>query len=61
MTLENGNRYFDCEKLVVKVFLFATEEEIILTAMREEIQEENSLLKPNSAKIVDWVSPLVLV
>ena len=61
LTLESGNRYFDCEKLVVKVFLFATEEEIILTAMQEEIQEESSLLKPNSAKIIDWVSPLVLV
>ena len=61
LTLENGNRYFDCEKLVVKVFLFATEEEIILTAMQEETQEENPPLRPEQAKLVAWVSPLVLV
>lgn len=58
---ENGNRYFDCDKLAVRVILVITQKEIILTATQEKTQEENPPLKPDSAKIVAWVSPLVLV
>lgn len=59
---ENGNRYFDCEKLAVKVYLFATQKPpITLPTKQEEAQEENLPLQPDSAKIVAWVSPLVLI
>lgn len=58
---ENGNRYFDCDKLAVRVILVTAQKEIILTATQEKTQEENPPLKPDSAKIVAWVSPLVLV
>lgn len=61
LNLESGNRYFDCKKLTVKVSLFATQENIILPTEQEEAQEENPSLKPDSAKIVAWVSPLVLI
>lgn len=61
LNLESGNRYFDCKKLTVKVSLFATQEDIILPTEQEEAQEENPSLKPDSVKIVAWVSPLVLV
>ena len=61
LTLESGNRYFDCDKLTVKVFLPATQEPLILSTEREEIQEENPPLRPEQAKLVAWVSPLVLV
>lgn len=58
---ENGNRYFDCEKLAVKVYLFATQKPITLPIEQEEAQGENPPLQPDSARIVAWVSPLVLV
>ena len=61
LTLESGNRYFDCDKLTVKVFLPATQEPLILSTEREETQEENPPLRPEQAKLVAWVSPLVLV
>ena len=61
LTLESGNRYFDCDKLTVKVFLPATQEPLILSTEREETQEENPSLRPEQAKLVAWVSPLVLV
>lgn len=61
LTLENGNRYFDCDKLTVKVFLVATQEPPILPTEQEETQEENPPLKPEQAKLVAWKSPLVLV
>ena len=61
LTLESGNRYFDCDKLTVKVFLPATQEPLILSTEREETQEENLPLRPEQAKLVAWVSPLVLV
>lgn len=56
---ENGNRYFNCKKLKVKV-IPATQEEITSTNAQGEIQEDLSLT-PDSARIVAWVSPLVLV
>lgn len=61
LTLESGNRYFDCDKLIVKVFLPAIQEPLILSTEREETQEENPPLRPEQAKLVAWVSPLVLV
>lgn len=61
LTLESGNRYFDCDKLTVKVFLPATQEPLILSTEREETQEENPPLRPEQAKLVAWVSPLVLI
>ena len=61
LTLESGNRYFDCDKLTVKVFLPATQEPLILSTAQEEAQEENPSLRPEQAKLVAWVSPLVLV
>lgn len=61
LTLESGNRYFDCDKLTVKVFLVATQEPLILSTEQEETQEENPSLRPEQAKLVAWVSPLVLV
>lgn len=61
LTLESGNRYFDCNKLTVKVILVATQEEISLTNTQEEAQEENSPLNSDAAKIVAWASPLILV
>lgn len=61
LTLESGNRYFDCDKLTVKVFLPATQETLILSTEQEEAQEENPSLRPEQAKLVAWVSPLVLV
>ena len=61
LTLESGNRYFDCDKLTVKVFLPATQEPLILSTEREETQEENPPLRSEQAKLVAWVSPLVLV
>lgn len=61
LTLENGNRYFDCDKLTVKVFLPATQEPLILSTEQEETQEENPSLRLEQAKLVAWVSPLVLV
>lgn len=61
LALESGNKYFDCTKLTVKVFLFATQENITLPTKQEEAQEGNPPLQPDSAKIVAWVSPLILV
>lgn len=61
LTLENGNRYFDCDKLTVKVFLPAAQEPLILSTEQEETQEENPSLRPEQARLVAWVSPLVLV
>lgn len=61
LTLESGNRYFDCDKLTVKVFLPATQEPLILSTEQEEAQEENPSLRSEQAKLVAWVSPLVLV
>lgn len=57
---ENGNKYFNCKKLKVKV-IPATQEEITSTNAQGEIQEEDLSLTPDSARIVAWVSPLVLV
>lgn len=57
---ENGNRYFNCKKLKVKV-IPATQEEITSTNAQGELQEEDLSLTPDSARIVAWVSPLVLV
>ena len=57
---ENGNRYFNCKKLKVKV-IPATQEEITSTNAQGEVQEEDLSLTPDSARIVAWVSPLVLV
>lgn len=57
----NENKYFDCRKLVVKVYLFATQEELDFPTKQEETQEENLPLKPEQAKLVAWASPLVLV
>ena len=57
---KNGNRYFNCDKLKVKVIM-ATQEEPALTNTQEETQEEDLPLTPDSARIVAWVSPLVLV
>lgn len=54
---ENGNRYFNCKKLKV---IPATQEEITSTNAQGEVQEDLSLT-PDSARIVAWVSPLVLV
>lgn len=59
LPLKNGNRYFNCNKLKVKV-ITATQEEITLTNTRGEAQEDQSLT-PDSARIVAWLSPLVLV
>ena len=56
---ESGNRYFNCDKLKVKVIM-ATQEEITLTNTQGEIQEDPPLTS-DSARIVAWVSPLVLV
>ena len=56
---KNGNRYFNCKKLKVKV-IPATQEEITSTNAQGEVQEDLSLT-PDSARIVAWVSPLVLV
>lgn len=61
LNLESGNRYFDCKKLTVKVSLFVTQENIVLPTEQEEAQEGNPPLKPDSAKIVAWASPLILV
>ncbi len=61
LTLESGNRYFDCDKLTIKVFLPATQEPLILSTEQEKTQEENLSLRPEQAKLVAWVSPLVLV
>ena len=61
LTLERGNRYFDCDKLTVKVFLPATQEPLILSTEQEEAQEENPPLRPEQARLVAWVSPLILV
>lgn len=61
LTLESGNRYFDCDKLTVKVFFPATQEPLILSTEQGEAQEENPSLRPEQAKLVAWVSPLVLV
>ena len=61
LTLESGNRYFDCDKLTVKVFLPATQEPLILSTEQEEAQEENPPLRPEQARLVAWVSPLILV
>ena len=57
---KNGNRYFNCKKLKVKV-IPATQEEITSTNAQGEVQEEDLSLTPDSARIVAWVSPLVLV
>lgn len=57
----NENKYFDCRKLAVKVYLFATQEELDFPTKQEETQEENLPLKPEQAKLVAWASPLVLV
>ena len=57
---ENGNRYFNCNKLKVKV-IPATQEEITSTNAQGEVQEEDLSLTPDSARIIAWVSPLVLV
>ena len=56
---ESGNRYFNCDKLKVKVTM-ATQEKITLTNTQGEIQEDPPLTS-DSARIVAWVSPLVLV
>lgn len=57
---ENRNRYFNCKKLKVKV-ITAIQEEITLTNTQGEVQEEDLSLTPDSARIIAWVSPLVLV
>lgn len=56
---ENGNRYFNCKKLKVKVI--PATQEITSTNAQGEVQEEDLSLTPDSARIVAWVSPLVLV
>ena len=61
LTLESGNRYFDCDKLTVKVFFPATQEPLILSTEQEEAQKENPPLRPEQARLVAWVSPLILV
>lgn len=60
LPLKNGNRYFNCNKLKVKV-ITATQEEITLINTQGQAQEEDLPLTPDSAKLVAWVSPLVLV
>ena len=57
---KNGNRYFNCKKLKIKV-IPATQAEITSTNAQGEVQEEDLSLTPDSARIVAWVSPLVLV
>lgn len=57
---KNGNRYFNCKKLKIKV-IPATQIEITSTNAQGQVQEEDLSLTPDSAKIVAWVSPLVLV
>ena len=57
---KNGNRYFNCKKLKIKV-IPATQTEITSTNAQGEVQEEDLSLTPDSARIVAWVSPLVLV
>ena len=59
LPLKNGNRYFNCDKLKVKVIM-ATQEEITLTNTQGEVQEDPPLTS-DSARIVAWVSPLVLI
>lgn len=60
LPLKNGNRYFNCNKLKVKV-ITTTQEEITLTNTQGQAQEEDLPLTPEQAKLVAWVSPLVLV
>ena len=60
LPLKNGNRYFNCNKLKVKV-ITATQEEITLTNTQGQAQEEDLPLTPDSVRIVAWLSPLVLV